>query len=106
MRYNYYATDNKIICVSHYAGKAVRGVAKCDPKDDFDIDAGKKLAKARCDQKISDKRARRARERYDEALKIVKEALAYKARMENYLTESLYMQNTCTKNLEELVSKM
>lgn len=106
MRYNYYAADNKIICVSHYAGKAVRGVAKCDPKDDFDVDAGKKLAQARCDQKISEKRVRRARERYEEALELVKEALTYKARMEAYLTESLYMQDKCTKDLEDLISKM
>lgn len=32
MRYRFYVTDNKVICVSSYAGKTVRGVAKCDPQ--------------------------------------------------------------------------
>ena len=32
-KYKYYTAGNKVIAVSTYAGKTVKGVAKCDPKD-------------------------------------------------------------------------
>ena len=53
-RYKYY-TNNKdvVVAVSSYAGKTVRGVAKCDPRDTFDIEKGKELAAARCNEKIA-----------------------------------------------------
>ena len=89
MRYNYFVADNKVVCVSHYAGKAVRGIAKCDPKDEFNLDDGKDLAQARCDLKIADKRLKRSNDRYAEACALVEEAMAYKARMEDYQRESL-----------------
>ena len=40
-RYNYYTTQNKVIAVSTYAGRTVKGIAKCDPRDTFSIDSGK-----------------------------------------------------------------
>ena len=43
MRYFYNVSDNKVVCVSHYAGKAVRGIAKCDPVDNFVEDQGMRL---------------------------------------------------------------
>ena len=56
-RYKYY-TNNKdvVVAVSSYAGKTVRGVAKCDPRDTFDIEKGKELAAARCNEKIAEKK--------------------------------------------------
>ena len=40
--YKYY-TDNKsiVVALSSYAGKPVKGVAKCNPDDQFDLDDGK-----------------------------------------------------------------
>ena len=60
-KYTFYTDGaNKIIAVSTYAGKTVRGVAKCDPRDTFDSEAGEALAQARCASKIANKRYARA----------------------------------------------
>lgn len=68
MRYNYYTNGkNMVVCTSTYAGKVVRGVAKCSPDDTFDLEYGKKLAKARCDHKVSIKRFKRAMAKLHEA---------------------------------------
>ena len=63
-RYRFIETNNKVICISTYAKKVVRGVAKCSPNDNFDIEIGKRLAQLRCDEKIADKRANRALVKY------------------------------------------
>lgn len=50
MTYNYHidTEGKKVVCIAHYAGRAVRGIAKCNFEyDEFDIKAGKELAKAR-----------------------------------------------------------
>lgn len=66
-KYQFYFTNNKVIAVSTYEGKTVRGVAKCDPRDTFDPISGKMLAAARCNQKIAHKRKRRADKEYRKA---------------------------------------
>lgn len=88
MRYRFYVTDNKVICVSSYGGKAVRGVAKCDPKDIFNLEDGKKLAQARCDYKIAKKRVLRARAKHAEATKALGDAREYQDKMQSYYDES------------------
>ena len=88
MRYRFYVTDNKVICVSSYGGKAVRGVAKCDPKDIFNLEDGKKLAQARCDYKIAKKRVLRARAKHAEATKALGDAREYQNKMQSYYDES------------------
>lgn len=66
--YQFYRHGNKVVCVSSFAGKSVKGVAKCDPADEFDYEYGKSLAQARCDLKVGLKRFQRAKELYKEAL--------------------------------------
>ena len=58
--YKYFVSGNKVIAVSTYAKKTVRGVAKCSSADTFDEEKGKKLAAARCNLKVSQKRYDRA----------------------------------------------
>lgn len=68
-RYNYVVIPEKkkVVAYSTYAGQSVRGVAKCAPDDEFDIEFGKKLAAARCNVKVARKRLKRALERRDVA---------------------------------------
>ena len=68
-RYNYVVVPEKkkVIAYSTYAGQSVRGVAKCAPDDEFDVEFGKKLAAARCDVKVARKRLKRALEMRDAA---------------------------------------
>lgn len=56
--YKFYKSDNKIIAISSFAGKTVKGVAKCDPEDTFSREFGEKLAAARCDKKVAFKRVK------------------------------------------------
>ena len=65
--YRIYETPNKVIAVSSFAGQTVRGVAKCNPADEFDPEKGTALAIARCDTKIAEKRMKRACSKVDEA---------------------------------------
>ena len=37
-RYRFIQTGNKVICISTYAKKVVKGIAKCSPNDEFDLD--------------------------------------------------------------------
>ena len=58
----------KVICLSSYGGKTVRGIAKCNDTDTFDETVCKQLAKLRCDAKIALMRAMHASNQYAAAL--------------------------------------
>ena len=45
-----------VVAISTYAGKTVKGYAKCHPDDTWDWEKGKALAIARCAEKIAAKR--------------------------------------------------
>lgn len=49
-KYHYYVDSKKnVYAASTFAGKIVKGVAKCDPKDEFSLEKGKQLAARRKD---------------------------------------------------------
>jgi hypothetical protein len=88
-RYKFYSNGvDKVVAISTYEGKVVRGVAKCDPKDKFDVEAGKKLARARCAAKIAKKRAARAKREYAKALAAYNAAAARLDKMNDYSIDS------------------
>ena len=64
---------------STYAGKTVKGYAKCDPRDEFDVEKGKELAAARCNARIAEKRFKRAQKKVAEAQAMVEMAQKYLA---------------------------
>ena len=68
-RYTYYICDNKVVCVSSFAKKKIKGIAKCSPNDTFDIEIGKQLSRSRCDLKIATKRYAKAHNLLIEKLK-------------------------------------
>lgn len=101
MKYQYYvAAPNKVIAVSQYAGKRVKGYAKCDPQDEFDLEIGKKLAKLRCDEKIAEKRVKRAADKLVKATSALKDAEKHAEAMNNYFTESQEELNAIKKALQ------
>lgn len=103
MRYHYY-TDGKsmVIATSTYAKKIVRGIAKCSPEDEFDLEKGKDLARARLDLKIAQKRAENADRRFKEAIELTEFAADYMHRMENYLKESTEVVFAEARHLAEV----
>jgi len=53
-KYHYFTNGkDTVVAVASYAGKRVRGVAKCSEMDEFDLAKGEKLAAARCNLKIA-----------------------------------------------------
>ena len=88
MKYQTFTTGNKVIVVSHYAGKAVKGYAKCDPKDTFNFGNGQHLATLRCDEKIADKRLKRAIKKLAEAQAAFNAAQKHLLDMQDYVNES------------------
>ena len=87
-KYKIFTGLNKVIAISTYAGRVVRGVAKCAPGDTFDIEKGKNLAIARCAAKIAKKRLNRAYKKYDESIVTFEEAQAHREDMFRYVTDS------------------
>lgn len=67
-KYKYFSDNKrKVIAISTYAGKPVRGIAICSPEDTFDMEKGKEIAAARCNVKIAQKRLQRATKQHCEA---------------------------------------
>ena len=95
-KYSFY-TDGKtkVIAVSTYAGKVVRGVAKCDVNDTFSLEKGKELAAARCNEQVAKKRLIRAQNanidvllEYGRLMKKFEKAVSYKVDSQVALTEA------------------
>lgn len=94
-KYKFYVPTNKdgspkgeVIAVSTYAGRYVRGVAKLNPLDEFDIEAGKKLAAARCNVKIAQKRVKRANKKILEAIQQRQDAERFYQKMLCYYSDA------------------
>lgn len=102
--YKYY-TDGvrKVVAVSTFAGKPVRGVAVCAEDDEFDLEFGKKLAKARCDVAVAKKRVNRAYDKYDEALEARRAANARYEDMLEYVWDAKEAEFKYVTALEELL---
>ena len=60
-KYKFY-TNNKdiVVAISTYAGQEVRGIARCAPEDEFSLEKGKRLAAAKCNYKVAEKRQKSA----------------------------------------------
>lgn len=100
-RYRFIEANNKIICISTYAKKPVKGIAKCAPNDKFDSVIGRKLAQLRCDAKIANKRADRAAEKYLEAQDWLFEATQYFHDMKDYYLNAEEAYITASTSLDE-----
>lgn len=73
--FKFYTTgSNKIICVTSYAGRKIRAVAKCSPNDTFDYTKGCELARLRCLVKLQQRRVDRAFQKVKEADIALKQA--------------------------------
>ena len=88
----YHTTE--IIAMSTYAGDVVKGKAICQLGDNYDEQAGTKLAIARCAEKIARKRKARA----TRLLKFSKEQLAEAQRYVDKMTH--YYEDACAEATE------
>ena len=105
-KYHYVVSDNKVIALSTYAGHTVRGIAKCDPKDEFDLENGKKLAAARCNYKVALKRAKRSAMKVEDAANAVKAASVHYSNMVSYNHDAKVELNEAEDELNKLLLSM
>lgn len=109
-RYKYYTYDKEgrkiTVCVSSYAGHPVRGKSICAADDEYDVKAGKALARARCDLTIAQKRAKRAERRYAEAVTNYTKAIAFLKDMDDYVCDSKQAVKTAEDVLNLMKSQM
>ncbi len=104
-RYRFYVANDKVIAVSTYCGHNVRGIAKCSSQDEFDIEKGKQLAAARCNQKIAEKRVVRAKRKYSEAIGLCNDAEHYLNKMFSYKHDANEALAKANHRIEELLKE-
>ena len=96
----------KVVAVSTYAGKRVRGKAKCNPEDAFDMEKGKELAAARCNARIAAKRAAAAHSKYVDAFSKFKDAEDYLIKMNEYKFDTQTALAEANKKVNDLLDNM
>jgi septal ring factor EnvC (AmiA/AmiB activator) len=95
-----------VMALSTYAGRVVKGVAKCIATDPFDLEKGKELAAARCDYKVCLKRAKRAATKYLETEKKVNDYKERLRKMGNYFADADRDRQEAHKKLLEIEAKL
>lgn len=105
-KYKFYTAHNKIVAVSTYEGRTVRGVAKCDPRDAFDLEKGRELAAARCNQKVATKRQRRAAKELKKAIAAYDAAATHADKMNDYYHDAQDACRRATMKVENLLKQM
>ncbi len=93
---------NVIVAVSTFAGKSVRGVAKCHPNDSFNEEVGTKLALARCNLKVAQKRLARANRKVREAVVAQYDAQSFLMKMKDYQRRAEFDVSVLENELEDL----
>lgn len=91
-----------VVATSTYAGKTVRGVARCHPNDEFDMDKGIQLAVYRCNLKVADKRQARAARKVKEAKLALYEAQVFLDEMLDYRAQSVFDYLSAKDDLEDI----
>lgn len=107
-KYTYFVADKqkKVVAVSTYAGKIVRGVAKCDPRDEFSVEDGKKLAAARCAVKVAKKRNANANAQKKKAYNELVAKQNRLQKMNDYVDDSRRALNAATRELAAIEASM
>lgn len=91
-----------VVATSTYAGKTVRGVARCHPNDEFDMDKGIQLAVYRCNLKVANKRQARAARKVKEAKLALYEAQVFLDKMLDYRAQSVFDYLSAKDDLEDI----
>ena len=98
-------TSLRIVAVSSFAGKPVKGYADCHPNDEFDREYGYALAAARCAEKIAVKRCNRAYNKVDEAKALVNAAMAHLQKMKQYEADAEASYNLASYDLATILAE-
>lgn len=106
-KYRYYTNGkNVVVAVASYAGRTVRGVAKCSDQDEFNLETGKKLAAARCAMKIARERVKYTKIQRD----MWQDILAYNAaqyeKWDDRHEDALEIEKQAREAYEEMIEEL
>ena len=106
-RYKFYVNQekNKVYAVSTYCGKRVSGSAICAAEDEFDLEKGKRLAAARCNLKVAEKRMRRAETKVQLAEKAMDEIKLLYRKATNYFNDAGDNLIAAQREYEDIMSE-
>ena len=93
----------EIIALGAYLGATVKGSAKCDPRDNFDVNTGKTLAALRCNEKIAERRMNNAVSKVEDALIALEKAQAEYDKSSKYLAHAQSEYAEASKMLVDFV---
>lgn len=105
-KYKFYFGNGKVIAVSTYAGRIVKGVAKCDPSDNFDIEKGKQLAAARCNAKVAAKRVKRAQSELEKAVNEFSKINSKVSAMNDYFIDAIEAKTIAEAEVKNILDEM
>lgn len=110
-KYKYASFVNKngqkvISARATYAGKTVKGYAKCDPRDEYDEEKGKELAAARCEARIAKKRMNYSIHKVAEARKKVIAAQRELEKMLYFQADATHMAESAELEVAKILKKL
>ena len=103
--YKFVYYKNVVSAISSFAGKIVKGSAKCDPQDEFDRNYGERLALARCNTKVSKRRVAQAKAKLQEAHREAEKANKRVIKMEEYLADAYDMEYNCRETERAILAE-
>ncbi|MCD8210670.1 MAG: hypothetical protein LUC37_03895 [Prevotella sp.] len=95
-----------IVAVAGYNGKYIRGIAKCCPEDNFDIDLGKSLAAARVNLKIEREKAKNAEEILSVTTRTLSQTMDNFKNAEENLSKNAKILSQAIDNFKEAEEKL
>ena len=95
----------KVIATSTYGGRSVKGISKCDPRDSFSIEKGKKLAAARCNFKVAQKRIKNAEAAFAKASEEYIKAMNRLSEMQKFVSDAYAEYATAREFLYETLDE-
>jgi hypothetical protein len=96
----------QVIAVSTYAGKTVKGTATCAADDEFKLEEGKKLAAARCEVKVANKRAKFAQERLDYLVSVAEDLRAAISKAATVAGETAAAARVAEEELDKILETL
>ena len=104
--YKFVYYKNVVTAISSFAGKTVKGTAKCEPGDTFNKELGERLARVRCDVKVAKKRSKHAAKKYTEAKKSLEQAQRYVRKMEDYVVDANVLEVAAIEEYKAILKEI
>lgn len=105
-KYKYYESPNIVVAVRNFGNKKIKGVAKCSPNDQFDIEIGKALASLRCEKKMAKEKLKEATFEFEVTEKMLLKLLRQFNKSKTYMTKCKDNYNEIVNSLEEFENKL